>query len=92
MRIIGQIDHPVFKISVFRMDNRISLKFENEGYEQTFKLGTDERTDTLEKVQQLVDAAFLEAVATNFQHMHRCRLEAFSRAFPPEAHAFEEII
>ena len=43
MRIIGQIEHPDLKITVFKSDNRISVKFENEGYEQIFKLGADER-------------------------------------------------
>ncbi len=93
MRIIGQIDHPDLKITVFKSDNRISVKFENEVYEQTYKLGADERTNTVEKVRQWVDAGFLADVLQQMQAMHQNRLAAFTRAFPAPADSpFEEII
>ena len=94
MRIIGQIEHPVLKITIFRMDQRISVKFENERYEQTYKLGTDERFATVEGVQQWADAAMIEQVQLVFQQMHLLNLNAIERAYPtPElATQFEEII
>lgn len=93
MRIIGTIDHPSLKISVFKSDQRISVKFENALYEQTFKLGTDERLATVEAVRQWADAALIEAVQAGFQQMHRARMAALERAFPQgEAQPFEEII
>jgi hypothetical protein len=94
MRILGTIDHPSLKITVFKMDQRLSVKFENPWYEQTYKFGDDERVGSLEAVQQLVDAAFVEHVLEQFRYMHRTRLEALGRAFPaaqPE-NEFEEII
>ena len=93
MRIIGQIDHPTLKITVFKMNERVSVKFENEGYEQTFKLGQDDRLAQLEGVAHWVDATLLEQVQLVFQQLHRNRLEALDRAFPPvQAMVFEEII
>jgi len=93
MRIIGHIEHSQLKITIFKMDNRISVKFENAQYEQTFKLGTDERLSTIEAIQKLVDAAFLERVSAHFQQMHQAKMAAFGRAFPAEsAIVFEEII
>jgi len=93
MRIIGYIDHPHLKITVFKMNNRISLKFENSGYEQTFKLGLDERLAGLDSVQKLVDPAFIEQVNAVFQQMHQTRLAGYERAFPLAGeHQFEEII
>jgi len=93
MRIIGHIEHPTLKITVFKMNERISVKFENEGYEQTFKLGQDERLSTLEGVQQWIAGGLLEQVQTTFQHMHHARLSALDRAFPAaQAIVFEEII
>lgn len=93
MRVIGNIEHPHLKITVFKMDNRISVKFENTLYEQTFKLGQNEHTDSLEGVKKLVDATLAEQVPAIFQQMHQARMEAFSRAFPVENQAlFEEII
>ena len=93
MRIIGNIEHPVLKISVFKADNRISVKFENALYEQTFKLGDDERFSSLEAVQSWVDAALMEEVMAGFRLMHAARLAAMSRRFPNnEQDAFEQII
>lgn len=93
MRIIGQIEHPQLKITVFRMDGRSSVKFENAHYEQTFKLGDDERFATLEGVQRWVDKPLADAVLEGFQQMHRIRFDALSRQFPlPEGESFEEII
>jgi len=93
MRIIGHIEHPQLKITVFKMDNRISVKFENTLYEQTFKLGADERFSSFEAIQQLVDAVFLERVSANFQQMHQAKMAAIGRTFPaPSGVVFEEII
>ena len=93
MRIIGNIEHPHLKITVFKMDNRISIKFENALYEQTFKLGQDERLDSIASIQNLVDSAFTDQVLVTFQQMHRARMAAFGRAFPAESPpVFEEII
>lgn len=93
MRIIGTIDHPVLKITVFKMDNRLSVKFENALYEQTYKFGQDDRVSNLEAVQQLVDAAFIGEVQQQMQAMHRNRLSAMAKHFPvAEEQPFEEII
>ncbi|MDX1912779.1 MAG: hypothetical protein SFV22_14910 [Saprospiraceae bacterium] len=93
MRIIGTIEHPQLKISVFRMDNRSTVKFENTRYEQTFKLGDDERFATVEGVQRWADAHLIQTVLEGFQIMHRAHLEAQARNFPAtNEEIFEEII
>jgi hypothetical protein len=93
MRIIGSIEHSALKISVFKADNRISVKFENALYEQTYKLGDDERFSNLEAVQKLVDAAMIDGVLAGFQQMHATRMAAMSRLFPvAEMEEFEEIV
>lgn len=93
MRIIGTIEHPHLKITIFKMDQRISVKFENALYEQTFKLGQDERLNSTEAIQNLVDPAFTEQILAIFQQMHQARMAAFGRAFPVDSlPAFEEII
>jgi hypothetical protein len=93
MRIIGHIENPHLKITVFKMDNRISVKFENALYEQTFKLGLDERLSSLESVQKLVDGPFIAQVEANFQKMHQARMAAYARTFAADNQPeFEEII
>lgn len=93
MRAIGQIEHPVYKITVFKNDGRTSVKFETALYEQTYKLGDDERLSSVEAIQNWIDAAFLAQVSDAFRQMHQTRLEAIARSFPLQTQAvFEEII
>lgn len=93
MRIIGQIEHPSLKISVFKNEGRTSVKFETALYEQTFKLGDDERFTSVEGVQKIIDAPFLERIMEGFRLMHHARLETLSRTYPVQNEMmFEEII
>lgn len=92
MRIIGNIEHPILKISVFKADNRVSVKFETALYEQTFKLGDDERFASIEAVKEWVDAQLLEDVLAGFRQMHAARLSVEKRKFPATEEHFEEII
>ena len=92
MRIIGNIEHPSLKISVFKNEGRTSVKFETALYEQTYKMGDDERFATLEGIQSWVDAALLERVMEGFRQMHSARLEANARQFPVRSEEIFEVI
>ena len=93
MRIIGEIQHPTLKITIFKMGERTSVKFENERYEQTYKLGMEERLARPEAIGAWVDATFLENVQKTFQQMHQAQMAAMGRFFPTAAeNIFEEII
>ncbi len=93
MRIVGEIPHPSLKITIFKMGERLSVKFENERYEQTYKLGADERLSSPETIEKWADAGFLQQVQEVFQHMHQAHMSALNRFSPaPQGHRFEEII
>ena len=93
MRIIGNIEHLVLKITVFKMDNKLSLKFETGQYEQTFKFRESDELNDLESIQKLVDEQFTSFVMEHFEKMHRAKNEAFKRFLPKaEAQLFDEII
>ena len=93
MRIIGQIEHPEFKISIFRMDNRTSIKIENANYEQIYKLGDEERFQNPENIRKLLDAGLLDNAARLFRDMHQYKLAAMMNLFPPETEeSFETIL
>ncbi|AEE53772.1 hypothetical protein [Haliscomenobacter hydrossis] len=79
MRIIGNIEHPILKITVFKMENRISVKFESGLYEQTYKFRHGEGVETLEDVEKVVDATFQAQVLQHLNAMHEIRNQAISR-------------
>lgn len=92
MRILGYIDHPTLKITVFKMDNRLSVKFESGLYEQTYKFRSGMKIDDLKDIQTLVDAPFIQAVLQEMGTMHRISNQALMRYHAQEEEDFEEII
>ncbi len=92
MRIIGYIEHPGMKITVFKTDTRISVKFETGFYEQTYKFPIDVHLQNLDDVKRLVDQAFISAVRQEMERMHRISVQAAARRPPEKEHDFEEII
>ncbi len=94
MRIIGYLETPGMKTTVFKMENRLSVKFETGHYEQTYKFRSGEGIDTLDDVQRLVDEAFVQQVARLFREMHQARMRAAAACWagPEDAVGFEEIL
>lgn len=93
MRIIGYIEHPTMKITVFKMDDKRAVKFETGLLEQTYKFRAFDGFSSLEDIQKYIDAAFITAVETNFAGMNDIKKTAFSRFLPSEVQEeFEEII
>ena len=93
MRIIGHIEHPAMKITVFKMDNKLSVKFETGLYEQTYKFRESLELTSFEDVQRLVDEAFCAFILKQFEEMHRAKNEALARCLPAQQDdVFDEII
>ncbi|MBK8877682.1 MAG: hypothetical protein IPN74_03775 [Haliscomenobacter sp.] len=94
MRIIGYLETPGMKTTVFKMDNRLSVKFETGHYEQTYKFRSGEGIDTLEDVQALIGEAFVREVARLFREMHKTRIHASTpeQIKTGDSDDFEEIL
>ncbi len=92
MRIEGYIEHPVMKITIFKMDNKYSVKFETELYEQTFKARTGNVIEGLEDVKKWINPAFQQKVLDRFNQMHLQNMEALSHLQLEEDEAFDDII
>ncbi len=92
MRILGNIDHPQLKITVFKMDNRLSVKLETGLYEQIYKFRDGEGIDQLEDVKALLDEPFFAAAFQGFQNMHALRMATVARNGNAEEEEFETII
>lgn len=93
MRIIGEIAHPNLKITLFKMDNRLSVKFESGFYEQTYKFRAADGLETADDLKNLIDDAFIQAVNDQFTQLHDIKLAALTRHLSPrEDNEFEAII
>lgn len=92
MRILGYLDFPGVKTTVFKMDNRLSVKFETGLYEQTYKFREGEGADTLEAITQLVNEDFFQGVMVQFQQMHALRQQRLNAERDKDVEeVFEEI-
>lgn len=92
MRIIGYIEHPQLKITVFKDGGRVSVKLENGMYEQTYKFRDGTGVESLQEAQEVVDAEFIAEVQKTFTFMHRSKMQAMDRKAGSEEEEFDEII
>lgn len=84
MRIIGYIEHPSLKVTVFKMDTRLSIKFEDDLYEQTYKYRMQDGLSSLSDIKELVDADLQAAVLAQFAAMKKASETALQRHLPSE--------
>ena len=79
MRIIAEFDIDGIKISVFKMDDRISAKYEYNLLEQTYKFNEDDNLRTMADIEKLVDETFLNECLKRFSDMNKSRGETYQR-------------
>ena len=93
MRIIGDIPHPSLKITVFKMDNRITVKFENAQFEQSYKFNITNQLGQMEDVKKLIDEKFIAGVLENLKHQASTKAQAMDRFIEfDEEEEFDDII
>lgn len=73
MRIVGEIPHPLYRISLLHMNNRYTIKIELDGLEQNYKLRESAELDQLDSIHKAITPTFLESVHHNFQSMQTTR-------------------
>jgi len=79
MRIIAELPHPEFKISILNMNQKFIVKIEKGSLEQTYKIPEMDLTDGVNSVFELLDEAFLKTVAKRFTQMLADYKEAYYR-------------
>ncbi len=92
MRILGEIAHPAYKITVFKHDQRVLLKIEHGLLEQTYKFRESDDINKIEHVSPLLTEAFLESVTDTFRTMHGAISESLTRYFQEQDEEFPTII
>ena len=79
MRIIAELPHPDFKISIFNMNQKFIVKIEKGVLEQSYKISEMDLTDGVNSVFELLDEAFLLTVSARFVEMHKDFKDAYYR-------------
>ena len=79
MRIIAELPHPEFKISILNMNQKFIVKIEQGTLEQSYKIPEMDLTDGVNSIFELLDEAFLKTVAARFVEMRKDFKETYFR-------------
>lgn len=80
MRVIAELPHPECKITLFQMNQKYIIKFEQGSLEQIYKLAELDLTGGgVNEVFQILDDAFINTVIERFKLMRSDFSEAYNR-------------
>jgi len=80
MRIIAELPHPECKISIFSMNQKFIVKFEQGPYEQSYKISELDLTGGgVNEVFQIIDEEFITTVIERFKAMRGDFITAYQR-------------
>lgn len=69
MRIIGEYDLSGIKITVFKMNERVSVKFEKNLCEQIYKFRDGSGIQNFDDVKKFVDDIYISEIGVIFEKM-----------------------
>jgi hypothetical protein len=78
MRVIGEINHPECKVTLFHWNNRYLIKIEQGLLEQTYKV-PEYDVPTEDEVKRLVSEAFIESALQQFAVMRKSLHDALQK-------------
>lgn len=79
MRVIAELPHPEFKITIFSMNHKFIVKIEKGVLEQSYKLAEMDLTDGVNSVFEILDEDFLKGVSARFIDMGKDFKDAYYR-------------
>ena len=79
MRIIAELPHPDYKISILNMNNKFIIKIEQGNLEQSYKIAEADLLSGVNSVFELLDEEFLKAVSIRFIDMRKDFKETYQR-------------
>lgn len=69
MRVVAELPRPDCKITIFSMNMKYIIKFEQGVFEQTYKLSEMELSEGVNSVFQILDEDFIQLVLERFKVM-----------------------
>ncbi|QBQ41503.1 hypothetical protein [Sphingobacterium psychroaquaticum] len=79
MRILAELPHPDCKISIFGMNQKFIIKFEQGTLEQSYKIAETDVIGGVNGVFELLDETFINEVIKQFEQMRASFISAYNR-------------
>ena len=81
MRVIAELPHPDCKISIFGMNQKFIIKFEQGNLEQSYKIAEADVSNGVNGVFEILDEHFIKKVLENFSTMRSSFNETYNRYY-----------
>jgi len=79
MRILAELPHPDCKISIFGMNQKFIIKFEQGNLEQSYKIAETDVIGGVNGVFELLDETYIQEVVEHFKVMRSSFMSAYKR-------------
>jgi hypothetical protein len=79
MRVVAELPHPDCKITIFSMNMKYIIKFEQGTLEQTYKLSEMDLINGVDSVFEILDEDFIKQVSARFQDMRADFMTAWKK-------------
>jgi len=79
MRTVAELPHPDFKITIFSMNQKFIIKFEQGTLEQTYKIAEQDVNDGVNGIFNMIDDDFSRVVKESFDQMRKGFIETYNR-------------
>lgn len=79
MRTIAELPHPDFKITIFNMNQKFIIKFEQGNLEQSYKISELDLSDGANSIFEMMDDEFFKTVNESFQQMRNAFNATYKR-------------
>lgn len=81
MRVLAELPHPDCKISIFGMNQKFIIKFEQGNLEQSYKIAESDVLDGVNGVFEILDEQFINQVLEAFASMRSGFNDAYNRYY-----------
>ncbi len=79
MRVLAELPHPDCKITIFGMNQKFIIKFEQGNLEQSYKLAETDVVDGVNGVFEILDEEFIHKVLKSFVTMRADFIEVYNK-------------
>jgi len=79
MRIIGEIKHPKYKITVLKMNEKVTLQIEDRLVSQSYVFRDGSGVSDLASAEQVLTPDFMEGIEARFSQMNSDYIKALEK-------------
>ena len=79
MRVIGEIKHPKYKITVLKMNEKVTLQIEDRLVTQSYVFRDGSGVSDLPSAEQILTAEFMEGIESRFSQMNSDYIKALEK-------------